>query len=278
MGVLVTTTTNAPIFYCMKKIPHWKNRNLENLTQEFEEVIYSEEWKDVQGYEGYYQISSFGRVKSCRVVGRRRENNLHLKIKMLKQFLSLGYPRVAFSIKCKVQYFLAHRLVGQHFIPNPENKPEVNHKYGNTEEAMFFVLEWNTRKENIDHAIRTGLSNIKGSRNATSKLNEIQVLEIIKSSLSKKELAKKYNVSRFCINSILIGKRWSHLTGIKHIKFVQRRFSKDDIIYILKSNKGSTELSKEYNVDCSSIAHIRSGRYYKEIFQEVATEGFDVVD
>lgn len=51
------------LFYFMEQIPHWNNLSLENLTQVFEGITYTEEWKDIKDYEGYYKISSFGRIK-----------------------------------------------------------------------------------------------------------------------------------------------------------------------------------------------------------------------
>jgi len=85
---------------------------------------------------------------------------------------------------------MVHRLVAIAFIPNPENKPEVNHIDGNRDNNSVSNLEWVTRKENVDHAIRTGLQSptppkhtffkngFDPRRNAKNKLNDEQVVDV----------------------------------------------------------------------------------------------------
>lgn len=93
--------------------------------------------------EGYpkYQISNLGRVKS--IVGKE---------KILKTWINKRYYSVSL-MKDKVQKnHLVHRLVAQAFIPNPENKPEVNHVDGNTKNFNISNLEWSTPSENIHHS------------------------------------------------------------------------------------------------------------------------------
>lgn len=105
-------------------------------------------WKCIEGYDGKYLISSLGEVKSLKY---NKESILK------KRKHSHGYYQVTLS-KNKIQKQLfIHRLVANAFIPNPENKPEVNHKNGLKTDNQVTNLEWVTRNQNIQHAYKTGL-------------------------------------------------------------------------------------------------------------------------
>lgn len=108
-----------------------------------------ENWKDIKDYEGYYQVSNFGNIKSLR-------NNKILK----KSLDSRGYNHFITSLNNKSKLFKIHRLVALHFIPNPENKNQVNHINGIKTDNTVENLEWVTAKENIQHALNNGLLNL----------------------------------------------------------------------------------------------------------------------
>lgn len=105
-------------------------------------------WKDIDNYIGKYQISNLGRVKSLPRNGTICSERI-LKIQKDRK----GYSYVSFHKK----KFKVHRLVAQAFIPNPTNKPEVNHIDENKENNIVENLEWNTSKENIAHSFKIGL-------------------------------------------------------------------------------------------------------------------------
>lgn len=117
-----------------------------------------EEWKDVVGFEGIYQVSSSGQVKSLdRFVqvgkGIRFRQGLVLKQKTKKG----GYLCVHLRNQDKECHPTVHRLVAEHFIDNPDMKPTVNHIDGNKKNNSSENLEWATSKEQIQHAIDSGL-------------------------------------------------------------------------------------------------------------------------
>ncbi|MFA6989827.1 MAG: NUMOD4 domain-containing protein [Candidatus Gastranaerophilaceae bacterium] len=116
-------------------------------------------WKDIEGYEGVYQVSNLGRVKSLnRLVDGRNGHLKKIKERILKPTTgSQEYVRVSLYLRSKIYVIEIHRLVGLHFIPNPENKPEINHKDGIKAHCYESNLEWCTQIENSQHAWRTGL-------------------------------------------------------------------------------------------------------------------------
>lgn len=112
-------------------------------------------WKDIAGYEGMYQVSTLGRVRS---LDRRKTYESGVtrtyKGKILKGTLINGYPVVWLG---KRAYRNVHRLVAETFIPNPEHKETVNHKDGVKTNNCVLNLEWNTLTENLQHAFSNGL-------------------------------------------------------------------------------------------------------------------------
>ena len=92
------------------------------------EKIEGEEWVDIKGYEGLYQVSSIGRVKSVeKTVVCRTEFSSLIPEKLLSPAILKGYKAVSLSKNGKSKGIKVHRLVAINFIPNPENKPFVNH-------------------------------------------------------------------------------------------------------------------------------------------------------
>ena len=106
-----------------------------------------EEWKDIKGYEGIYQISNKGRVKSL-------GNNKTKKEKILRPRKINGYFSVRLCKKGeKPKEFNIHRLVAEHFIPNPDNLPVVNHKDENKLNNNVENLEWCTVAYNVNYSV-----------------------------------------------------------------------------------------------------------------------------
>ena len=115
-----------------------------------------EVWKDIPGYEGLYQVSSLGRVKSLERDTKRLRPQ-HIRERMLKP-RNGGYLQVYLADAGKREAVYIHRLVAQAFIPNPDNKPIANHKDGNKHNNSVENLEWCTHQENVLHAYLTGLN------------------------------------------------------------------------------------------------------------------------
>lgn len=135
-----------------------------------------------------------------------KHNNRYLKPQLNRK----GYLRVMIG---KKRYFV-HRLVAQTYIPNPENKLQVNHKDGNKYNNDVDNLEWVTNLENKEHAIKNNLY-VYGDKCSYAKLNSKEVLKILKLLEENKynltEIAKIFNVHRATISDIKFNKTWKQL-------------------------------------------------------------------
>jgi len=167
-----------------------------------------EEWKPIKRYETLYEISSFGRVKSKDRFTRNGTSGGYIrKGKILKLGSNpAGYAIIGLHKNNKQKFFPVHRLVAQAFIPNPENKPQINHIDGNKRNNNICNLEWATRSENMKHAVKTGLliMNLK-------KPKQIEQLNIngnlIKTWKSCSEIVKELKVDDTHIYNCCTGKR-----------------------------------------------------------------------
>lgn len=156
-------------------------------------MISDNSWVDIPNYEGCYMINKLGQIKSMpRVVDSRKRNSGvntrtislgHLRPELTKR----GYLRVTLSNGGAKKRYLLHRLVASIFIPNTENKPQINHKDGNKENNCVENLEWVTSYENNKHAREFGLNNGRrgqfkyGGQLLQSILNRIESGETLRS-------------------------------------------------------------------------------------------------
>lgn len=178
----------------------------------------NEIWKPINGYEGYYEISNFGRVKSLhRFVNhwnsKRKERCV--RERFLKQAVSKkGYFQVHLCAEKQIT-IVVHRLVAIAFIKNPENKPEVNHKDGVKANNFWENLEWATNLENMQHAFATGLKNCDHFKKRVVQKKNGQIIKIWESI---SDASKKLGIDDSGISKCCYGKKktagkfeWIHI-------------------------------------------------------------------
>ena len=158
----------------------------------------SDIWVTIKTHENYV-ITKDGKVKNL-ITGR-----------VLKHSMSgNGY----FTVYVDRVNCLLHRLLAETFIPNPENKPCINHKDGNKQNNNLDNLEWCDKKENNLHAVKTGLRHYNhrfGEKSSNHKLTQKDVDYIRKyygKPLKGRQLAKKFGVTDSCISSIINNRNW----------------------------------------------------------------------
>ena len=164
-----------------------------------------ERWLPVVGWEELYQASNQGRVLSVRTMWPMRPN------------VHQGYRRVQFYRNGKPSGHKVARLVAKAFVPNPDGKPNVNHKNGQKADDRASNLEWVTKAENIQHAFDTGLQQpvrTYGERHGRTKLTTAQVIEMRKRRLAGEKttaLARAFNTTTTCVSHICTGQTWKHI-------------------------------------------------------------------
>jgi len=178
----------------------------------------NEVWVDIKGYEGWYMVSSLGRVKSL----KRNQYSYFVggvfvseKIKIMKNGLTnKGYVMASLSKDGVETKYGVHCLVASHFVGNPNAYDIVDHISMIKTQNNFGNLRWTTRSQNTIWAQESGVvGNLY-----KPKFNKEQVLAIFNDKRSLDELAKEYGVDRSTIHLIRVGKNYSRFTGKKYIK------------------------------------------------------------
>ena len=154
--------------------------------------------KRIRGYEELYTISNYGEVFLVKN-GQKRKTTM----------TKTGYVIIILSKNAVKKTYLLHRLVAEHFVPNPENKSEVNHIDGNKLNNKASNLEWVTREENIEKATETGLINsFSGRNNAFTEEQVHFIRELYTLGYSQSKLSRMFSVAHSVIRNIVTNKTY----------------------------------------------------------------------
>ena len=181
-------------------------------------------WKDIENYEGFYQVSDCGNVKSLERDVYRQNGTFHYHAggKILVQNLDkYGYMRVSLHLNGKIKTIFVHRLVAEAFIPNPENKPQVNHKDEVKTNNVVENLEWCTASYNVNFGTRNERS--VQNRRYPKLGNHPRAKAIFCEELNKEfdcitSAGKELGIGRTSINQACTGKRKT--AGKLHWRFI----------------------------------------------------------
>lgn len=215
----------------------------------------NEIWKPIDEFNGDYDISNLGNVRSWVTQGQDKP----YPRKLNKNY---GYCYCNFRVGDKYYGRRVHRLVAKAFIPNPENKPCVNHKNGIKDDNRVENLEWVTNSENDIHAYENGLREpMRGEMNGHAVLTEDDILQIRKmyyvDGVSQSILSEKFNVVQCHISEIVNYKRWGHVGGKYKGMDKPVNYSKGEDVYGSKLNpkkvKEMRKLRKETNLSYRQI-------------------------
>jgi hypothetical protein len=207
-------------------------------------------WKDIVGWEGLYEVSNLGNIRSAdRVIAGPKPCGRRIKGRLRKTLIARGYVSINLLDKKtgRSTRNSVHRFMAEAFIPNPENKPEVNHKNGIKHDNRLENLEWVTRSENSLHAWETGLKKAKPhTEEAKQRMREASKGKQVEKHL---ELWKKNNMDKVREQALR-----ASLTQVKKVN----QLSKDGTF--IKQWDSLTEASKGTNSPLSTISKCAKGK------------------
>ena len=236
-----------------------------------------EEWKDIPGYDGIYQVSNFGKVLSKeRVInGRLIEERLlsQMQAKYGHCFVNLYKG----SGKHRAKRFFVHRLVMLAFVGDLPVGMEVAHNDGNPRNNYVGNLRYDTRAGNAADTIIHGTST-RGERNPMSKLTESDILEIRRrrsNGDSVKAIAEDMGISNRCVSNICIGKSWSWAGGV--VEYFGRargerqggsKLKELQVVEIKKrllAGDGVCNIARDFGISYPVISNIKSGKTWGHV-------------
>ena len=178
----------------------------------------NEIWKDIPDYEGYYQASNLGKIRSLdrKILRSNNKKHILLRGKVLKpKKCNDNYLHVSLLKDNTIKYITVHRLIALTFIKQIKLKKCVNHINSIRYDNRLENLEWVNHKENTAHMFRNNRNpNQKGEKHGMSKLTNDDILEIrllYEKGIKQNKIAEKYKVSKTLICKIVNRLNWNHI-------------------------------------------------------------------
>lgn len=248
--------------------------------------IVNEIWKDIPDYEGYYQVSNLGRVRSLdRTLTLTSRGATYSRTKkgcVLAPSLQRGYYFVSLYRQLKPFRIAVHALVAQAFIGDRPKGFQVNHLDGNKLNNSFDNLEYCSPKENTRHAHATGLCDSKiGDNHHAAILRSVDIpviLDRLRRGDTCQKVADDYGVARYSITAISKGKLWKHaadpsmLLEDSRLRFgsvhYRAKLTEHDVPAIrqrLAAGESQYSIARDYGVNRGAIAKIKYGQNWKHV-------------
>lgn len=233
-------------------------------------------WKNIVGYEGHYQISNLGRVRSVDRVVLTPQGSSNLRGRVLLPGLgSHGRQNVSLYIDSTKKTALVHRLVMRAFVGPCPKGMECCHGDGNPLNNCLENLRYDSHKNNQAQRREHG-TNFYGEKGFGAKLTNKQVLQVVErynTGETQTAIAKSLCVTQSTISLIIIGKSWSEITGIQYDKFkpviprnrkltIEQAF---DILERYQKGERQINLAREFNVSKSAVFQLINGVTWKHL-------------
>ena len=222
----------------------------------------NEFWKDVPEWELSYQISSLGRLKSKDRMVTRGSGLMKIKGRLFRYVIDNGYKRVSLSGYGKSRKEYIHRIICFAFIPNPDSKPEVNHKNGIKLDSRLMNLEWVTKTENLQHSYDTGLHPPKGP-GLISGDNLRKFKSMFKDKKTAKEISEYFGLDLSSVYKLR--KRY----GIPKASFASRSLTDCQVREIRKMHEnkrhGYSHTANKFGVIPEVVSQIIRMKSYKDV-------------
>lgn len=227
------------------------------------------EWRQITGFEGLYDVSSHGEIRSIARVTERNGRPMKIPGGLMKASANKGYRVTSIRKENKTLRCFVHQAVAEAFIgPRPEGQ-DTRHLDGNSLNNFVTNLAYGTRSQNVADAIRTkGLKTGTASPNA--KLNQEQINCLLKSNKTANELAREFGMDAGHIRSIRNGHAWKHEIMPRKTSYIRKgegqanaKLTEKNVVEILKSAESNRSLARKFKVDKAIIARIRKGEAWK---------------
>lgn len=179
-----------------------------------------ERWVDIEGYEGYYQVSNLGRVRSLdrgMYVNDVRYSKPRWVVRKGKILKNYGHGKRRHILILRMfgigKNHSVHRLVAKHFLPNPNNLPVVNHINHDHFDNRASNLEWCTQKHNIQHAIKAGRMNhiFEQTHSKITKEQAIKVKALLSQGIARSKIAAEVGCGYDTVYHIAVGHTWKSI-------------------------------------------------------------------
>lgn len=221
-------------------------------------VLVIEVWKNIPDYEGFYQVSNFGRVKSIkRIIIRKNGTKYFCPEKLIKYVTNKGYKYLCLCKNGKVKRFGVHQLVLRAFVGVQEKGMEVRHLDNNPSNNKLENLAYGTKSDNMQDAVRCG-----SLSRCHTNLTDEQVIAILSDNRRICEIAKFYNINNGTVVAIKQRKYFKHLKDypVSYHKRTNKHFSTEDFNFILDTRNKRKDIAKKLGISFHQVKRIRKAK------------------